>query len=160
MQSDTFRSNLPHELQLSILTTLSIQLSSETSSNPHTRYLGPSAATRELVRLRRVSRGWHNLVIDGQLWSSFDSTHFFSAYDPHTGLGLKLDSAIRILSGPAAPFLRHLNLTGLTRITDHDLDSIIDACLVTDSDTHKTNLITLNLTGKVKFLFSSSWFNS
>ncbi|KIK70535.1 hypothetical protein GYMLUDRAFT_150312 [Collybiopsis luxurians FD-317 M1] len=80
---------LPKELKLQIIASLvalheddHVKLIAQTewsvtrAISSKNRWLGKDKAIRELVKLSRVSRSWHELVFDGQLWSTLDLRSF------------------------------------------------------------------------------------
>lgn len=66
-------------------------------------YLRP----KELVRASLVSRQWHALCYDGQLWTVFDATEFYK--------DIPVDKLVGIIS-TAGGFIRHLNLRGCVQL--------------------------------------------
>ncbi|CUS07608.1 unnamed protein product [Tuber aestivum] len=90
------------------------------------RYLEP----RELVRCSAVSRKWHSLCFDGQLWSNLDATGYYNR--------IPVDQLSKIITG-AGPFVRNLNLRGCVQLrNDWRLEVVVNAC---------RNLLTASLEG-------------
>lgn len=90
------------------------------------QYLGP----KELVRCSLVSKSWHQMCFDGQLWARLDTSAFYR--------DISRDALLKVITA-AGPFLRDLNLRGcvqLFRSWCWDGQQITDACC---------NLLNLNL---------------
>ncbi|EPS30282.1 hypothetical protein PDE_05233 [Penicillium oxalicum 114-2] len=108
-----FWGDMPRELQVQIL-----------------RYLTP----REVVRCSIVSKRWHEMCFDGQLWSRLDASEYYSKIPGETLVKL-------ITSG--GPFMRDLNLRGCIQLKNkwstHG-ERMSDAC---------RNLINLSLKDSV-----------
>jgi F-box/leucine-rich repeat protein 2/20 len=85
-KSFNFWRDLPSELGMEILS-----------------YLRP----REVVRCSIVSKSWHSMCFDGQLWSNLDTTGFYQDIP-----GGALDNII----AKAGPFIRDLNLRGCVQL--------------------------------------------
>ncbi|KAK4172272.1 hypothetical protein QBC36DRAFT_77979 [Triangularia setosa] len=62
---------------------------------------------RELVRVSRVSKKFHELCFDGQLWTEFDASNFYR--------DIPAESLTKILE-TAGPFVHDLNLRGCLQI--------------------------------------------
>jgi F-box/leucine-rich repeat protein 2/20 len=80
------------------------------------RYLRP----KEIVRCSSVSKSWHAMCFDGQLWSSLDTTEFYR--------DIPADALVSIITS-AGPFVRHLDLRGCVQLRDKwAKDGLVDAC--------------------------------
>ncbi|KAK3990620.1 F-box/LRR-repeat protein 2 [Cladorrhinum sp. PSN332] len=85
---------------------------------------------KELVRASRVSRNFHDLCFDGQLWACFDASNFYRE--------IPAQSLAKILE-MAGPFVRDLNLRGCVQIAHYkQAESMVKAC---------HNLVNANLEG-------------
>lgn len=62
---------------------------------------------RDIVRSSLVSKSWHQMCFDGQLWANMDATEFYSDI-PAEGL-------VKIIKR-AGPFIRDLNLRGCVQL--------------------------------------------
>ncbi|KAF2746635.1 RNI-like protein [Sporormia fimetaria CBS 119925] len=94
-----FWADLPHELRLEIL-----------------RHLSP----KQIVRCSAVSKAWHQMCYDGQLWASLDTTEYYRDIP-----AAALASIIR----SAGPFVRDLNLRGCVQLRETwDKDGLVAAC--------------------------------
>lgn len=62
---------------------------------------------KELVRLSRVSKDFHKLCFDGQLWTCFDASEFYTE--------IPAQSLANIIAS-AGPFIKNLNLRGCLQI--------------------------------------------
>lgn len=90
---------LPSELKMEVLT-----------------YLTP----KEVVRCSRVSKSWHEICFDGQLWSDMDTTGFYQ--------DIPADALVRIIT-TAGPFIRDLNLRGCVQLREKwNSKGLSDAC--------------------------------
>lgn len=90
---------LPSELKMEILT-----------------YLTP----KEVVRCSRVSKSWHEMCFDGQLWSDMDTAGFYQ--------DIPADALVRIITS-AGPFIRDLNLRGCVQLREKwNIRGLSDAC--------------------------------
>ena len=82
------------------------------------RYLTP----QEIVRCSTVSKGWHEMCYDGQLWTKVDTAEYYQ----------KIPSNVLVkLITCGGPFVRDLNLRGCVRLRDHwtsDGERISDLC--------------------------------
>lgn len=77
---------------------------------------------KEIVRCSAVSRRWHNMCFDGQLWSSLDTQEYYQ--------DIPAASLTKILER-AGPFVRDLNLRGCVQMPESwgkDGQSITNAC--------------------------------
>lgn len=90
---------LPSELRMEVLT-----------------YLTP----KEIVRCSAVSKAWHKMCFDGQLWSDMDTSNFYR--------DIPADALVRIISS-AGPFIRDLNLRGCVQLREEwNTRGLSDAC--------------------------------
>ena len=64
---------------------------------------------KEIVRCSAVSKKWHKMCFDGQLWTSLDASKFYK--------DIPSESLVKILTS-AGPFIRDLNLRGCVQIKD------------------------------------------
>ncbi|SMR50578.1 unnamed protein product [Zymoseptoria tritici ST99CH_1A5] len=104
-----FWRDLPSELRTEVLT-----------------YLKP----REIVRCSTVSKSWHAMCFDGQLWSDLDTGGFYQ--------DIPADALVSIITA-AGPFVRDLNLRGCVQLRERwNSRGLSDAC---------TNLDNLSLEG-------------
>ncbi|CAI6333170.1 unnamed protein product [Periconia digitata] len=80
-------------------------------------YLQP----REIVRCSAVSKSWHAICYDGQLWSRLDTSDFYR--------DITADALVNIISS-AGPFVRDLNLRGCIQLRGEQWskNGILDAC--------------------------------
>jgi F-box/leucine-rich repeat protein 2/20 len=104
-----FWPDLPPEIKVSIL-----------------QYLSP----RETVSCSRVSKDWHAMCFDGQLWARLDTATYYSE--------IPRDSLVKIIIA-AGPFLRSLNLRGCIQLESAWItegQDITDTC---------RNLLSLNV---------------
>ncbi|KAJ9110842.1 hypothetical protein QFC19_001351 [Naganishia cerealis] len=77
------------------------------------RWLGEMAGRRELFRISRVSRSWHELAFDGQLWKDFNL---------HQAIGHVWPSALlMILAKNQGRYVRNLALHGWNHLPPHAL---------------------------------------
>jgi len=92
-------SNMPHEIKIHVLSFL------------------PS---KELVRASRVSKDFHDMCFDGQLWTCFDASEFYKE--------IPSDSLSKIIVA-AGPFVKDLNLRGCVQV-EHDkrAEMVVKAC--------------------------------
>lgn len=77
---------------------------------------------KEIVRCSAVSRRWHGLCFDGQLWSNLDTQEYYQ--------DIPAASLTKILER-AGPFVRDLNLRGCVQMPESwgkDGQNISDAC--------------------------------
>lgn len=96
-----FWGNMPDELKMRIF-----------------QYLTP----KEIVRCTSVSRGWHKMCYDGQLWTNLDTTDYYHA--------IPGDSLVKLITA-AGPFIRNLNLRGCVQLRDKwltDGERMSDLC--------------------------------
>lgn len=94
-----FWGEMPHEISISILS-----------------YLKP----KELVRSSRVSKGFHKLCFDGQLWTCFDASEFYK--------DIPAESLAKIIVA-AGPFVKDLNLRGCVQVEHFKrAEVVVKAC--------------------------------
>ncbi|KAH6624970.1 hypothetical protein B0J18DRAFT_366513 [Chaetomium sp. MPI-SDFR-AT-0129] len=75
---------------------------------------------KELVRVSRVSREFHSLCFDGQLWTSLDASEFYQK--------IPAESLAKIVVS-AGPFMRDLNLRGCIQVEHHQrAEIVVEAC--------------------------------
>ncbi|KAI7195901.1 RNI-like protein [Hortaea werneckii] len=75
---------------------------------------------KEIVRCSVVSKGWHKMCFDGQLWSNLDAADFYQ--------DIPADCLARIITS-AGPFVRDLNLRGCVQLRDQwHIAGLSDAC--------------------------------
>ncbi|OOQ86735.1 F-box domain protein [Penicillium brasilianum] len=106
-----FWGDMPRELQVEIF-----------------RYLTP----REIVRCSAVSKMWHDMCYDGQLWCRLDAAEYYSK--------IPSDVLIKLITS-GGPFVRDLNLRGCIQLKNKwssDGERISDTC---------RNLVNLSLEG-------------
>ncbi|PLB33308.1 F-box domain protein [Aspergillus candidus] len=68
-------------------------------------YLTP----KEVVRCSAVSKKWHKMCYDGQLWTTIDTTDYYG--------DVSSDGLVKIITA-AGPFVRDLNLRGCVQLRD------------------------------------------
>jgi F-box/leucine-rich repeat protein 2/20 len=79
-------------------------------------YLDP----KEIVRSSRVSKDWHQMCYDGQLWSILDTSAFYQ--------DIPADALVTIIT-KAGPFVRDLNLRGCVQLRERwHIRGLSDAC--------------------------------
>ncbi|KAK5122297.1 hypothetical protein LTR85_004208 [Meristemomyces frigidus] len=94
-----FWRDLPSELKMEVLT-----------------YLKP----RAIVRCSLVSKSWHKMCFDGQLWSILDTADFYQ--------DIPADALVKIITS-AGPFVRDLNLRGCVQLRERwHAKGLSDAC--------------------------------
>ncbi|KAM0720560.1 hypothetical protein Q7P37_004696 [Cladosporium fusiforme] len=114
--------DMPSEIKMQILT-----------------YLEP----REIVRASRVSKDWHRMCYDGQLWSILDTAGFYQdiSADALVSIitkagpfvrdlnlrGCATNSAMRIIA-TNCPKLEHLNISWCNNINTNGLRKVVEAC--------------------------------
>ena len=104
-----FWRDLPSELRMEVLT-----------------YLKP----KEIVQCSIVSKSWHQMCFDGQLWAILDTAGFYQ--------DIPGDALVSIITA-AGPFVRDLNLRGCVQLRERwNSKGLSDAC---------TNLENLSLEG-------------
>jgi F-box/leucine-rich repeat protein 2/20 len=91
--------NMPHEIKIHVLS-----------------FLQP----KELVRASRVSKDFHDMCFDGQLWTCFDASEFYKE--------IPSESLSKIIVA-AGPFVKDLNLRGCVQV-EHDkrAEMVVKAC--------------------------------
>ena len=96
-----FWGDLPHEIAVHIL-----------------QFLGP----KEIVRCSAVSKAWHKMCFDGQLWINVDTEEYYRKIPA---------AALTKIITAAGPFVRDLNLRGCAQMPEswgEDGQNITDAC--------------------------------
>ncbi|TID24427.1 F-box/LRR repeat-containing protein 2 [Venturia nashicola] len=94
-----FWADMPSELRIEIL-----------------NYLQP----REVVRCSSVSKMWHTMCFDGQLWRDLDTSDFYR--------DIPADALVKVIAS-AGPFVRDLNLRGCVQLREFwNTKGIADAC--------------------------------
>ncbi|OBT64033.1 hypothetical protein VE03_06693 [Pseudogymnoascus sp. 23342-1-I1] len=94
-----FWGNMPEELRLSVLS-----------------HLKP----KELVRASIVSRLFYSMCFDGQLWTCFDASEFYTA--------IPAESLAKIVQA-AGPFVKDLNLRGCVQVEHYNrADVVVKSC--------------------------------
>jgi F-box and leucine-rich repeat protein 2/20 len=94
-----FWSDMPPEIRMQIL-----------------RYLDP----KQVVRCSRVSRSWHQMCFDGQLWGDLDTSEFYR--------DITADALVNIITS-AGPFVKDLNLRGCVQLKEQwNKHGFIQAC--------------------------------
>ncbi|KAF2032417.1 RNI-like protein [Setomelanomma holmii] len=80
------------------------------------RYLEP----KEIVRCSRVSKSWHAMCFDGQLWSDLDTSDFYR--------DITAKALVNIITS-AGPFVKDLNLRGCVQLKEQwNKNGFIEAC--------------------------------
>lgn len=80
------------------------------------RYLKP----KEIVRCSAVSKAWHAMCFDGQLWSDLDTADFYR--------DITADALVNIITS-AGPFVRDLNLRGCVQLREQwKKAGLVEAC--------------------------------
>lgn len=80
------------------------------------RYLEP----KEIVRCSRVSRSWHIMCFDGQLWGDLDTSKFYR--------DITANALVNIITS-AGPFVKDLNLRGCVQLREQwNKNGFIEAC--------------------------------
>lgn len=80
------------------------------------RYLTP----KEIVRCSAVSKSWHAMCFDGQLWSRLNTTEYYQ--------DIPADALVKIIT-TAGPFVRDLNLRGCVQLREKwNTRGLADAC--------------------------------
>lgn len=105
-KSNLFDLMLPREIRLKCFESL-IRLYDGEEEDTQDDYSGKERAVRELMRLSRVSRTWQSLLLDGQLWTTVDSTLFSSISN----------GALLRVAQSAGPFIKKLDLHQTPRIS-------------------------------------------
>ncbi|CAJ2506149.1 Uu.00g002790.m01.CDS01 [Anthostomella pinea] len=79
-------------------------------------YLHP----KELIRVSRVSKDFHKFCFDGQLWTRFDATDFYTE--------IPAESLAKIIVS-AGPFIKDLNIRGCLQIEHYQrAEVVVKAC--------------------------------
>jgi len=80
------------------------------------QYLTP----RQIVRCSLVSKSWHAMCFDGQLWSNLDTSKFYR--------NISADALINIIKS-AGPFVKDLNLRGCVQLRERwNRNGFLEAC--------------------------------
>ncbi|MCJ1355472.1 MAG: hypothetical protein MMC33_005464 [Icmadophila ericetorum] len=77
---------------------------------------------KEIVRCSAVSKRWHKMCFDGQLWTSLDATEFYQL--------IPSESLMKIMTS-AGPFVKDLNLRGCVQMPltwGKDSHTITEVC--------------------------------
>jgi F-box/leucine-rich repeat protein 2/20 len=94
-----FWSDMPHEIKLSIFS-----------------FLRP----KELVKASIVSKDFHRICYDGQLWTCFDASEFYT--------DIPAESLAKIIVS-AGPFVKNLNLRGCVQVEHYKrAEVVVKAC--------------------------------
>ncbi|KIW06392.1 uncharacterized protein PV09_02845 [Verruconis gallopava] len=131
-----FWNDMPYELRIQILS-----------------YLEP----REVVRCSRISKTWHKLCFDGQLWRRLDTSQYYR--------DIPGDALVKVIAS-AGPFVRDLNLRGCVQLKEkwnvkgmeladacQNLENFsLEGCLIDRSSIHcflyqNSRLVHINLSG-------------
>ncbi|KAL9094007.1 MAG: hypothetical protein Q9165_003677 [Trypethelium subeluteriae] len=74
----------------------------------------------EVVRCSAVSKGWHHMCFDGQLWSNLDTSKYYRR--------IPADALVNIIKS-AGPFVKDLNLRGCVQLREQwTTDGLSEAC--------------------------------
>ncbi|KAL8754970.1 MAG: hypothetical protein Q9184_004938, partial [Pyrenodesmia sp. 2 TL-2023] len=76
----------------------------------------------EIVRCSAVSKSWHKMCFDGQLWTNVDAKEYYR--------DISCNSLVKIMTA-AGPFVRDLNLRGCAQLWERSTthwEAISDAC--------------------------------
>ncbi|KAF2637159.1 F-box/LRR repeat-containing protein 2 [Massarina eburnea CBS 473.64] len=80
------------------------------------RHLEP----REVVRCSAVSKSWHRMCFDGQLWGDLDTSNFYR--------DITADALVNIITS-AGPFVKDLNLRGCVQLREQwSKKGLVEAC--------------------------------
>ncbi|KAG9198756.1 hypothetical protein G6514_009620 [Epicoccum nigrum] len=80
------------------------------------QYLTP----KQIVRCSLVSKSWHAMCFDGQLWSNLDTSKFYR--------NISADALINIIKS-AGPFVKDLNLRGCVQLRERwNMNGFLEAC--------------------------------
>ncbi|EON69333.1 hypothetical protein W97_08593 [Coniosporium apollinis CBS 100218] len=80
------------------------------------QYLKP----KEIIRCSSVSKAWHKMCFDGQLWSNLNTSDFYR--------DIPADALVNIITS-AGPFVRDLNLRGCVQLRERwNAKGLADAC--------------------------------
>lgn len=75
---------------------------------------------KEIVRCSSVSKAWHAMCFDGQLWAALDTADYYR--------DISADALVGIITS-AGPFVRDLNLRGCVQLREKwSNNGLIDAC--------------------------------
>ena len=78
-------------------------------------YLDP----QDIICSSRVSRGWHHMCYDGQLWNTLDTAKFYH--------GIPAEAVTMIIM-KAGPFIRNINLCGVKLRDNWNVRGLPEAC--------------------------------
>lgn len=140
---DLFDLMLPREIRIACFEAL-VQLHEEEvdqmdlAKRNSSLVVGRAAATRELIRLSRVSKTWQSLVLDGQLWSEISTSAL-----PNMSAG-----ALLRVTRTAGPFVKRIDLRNMKNLTSELLVSIATPPFGSRSDEHDS--ITRPLSTRVR----------
>jgi F-box and leucine-rich repeat protein 2/20 len=129
-----FWREMPSEIRMQILT-----------------YLSP----KEIVKCSVVSKSWHKMCFDGQLWKHLDTSEFYR--------DIPADTLIKVIAS-AGPFVRDLNLRGCVQLREkwcsrglpdacRNLENLsLEGCLIDRCSIHgfmisNSRLVHINLSG-------------
>ncbi|KAI0778773.1 hypothetical protein BD413DRAFT_511639 [Trametes elegans] len=143
---DYFDEHLPRELRIKVLVSLV-----ESHEDEHlravaggrwtarkagrNRWVGAEKGVMELLRLSRVSKGWHGLVYDGQLWASLPKLP---------------PSVLARICRDAGGFVKQIQLSGMATLSSDLLTAMTDGLCtdpVSPGDLPYTRVTTINLQG-------------
>jgi F-box/leucine-rich repeat protein 2/20 len=80
------------------------------------RYLEP----KQIVRCSRVSKSWHRMCFDGQLWGDLDTSAFYR--------DITANALVNIITS-AGPFVKDLNLRGCVQLKEQwNKNGFIESC--------------------------------
>jgi hypothetical protein len=160
---DYFDLLLPRELRLLILSTLvqtciddlaaAKQAGAWTGERARLqRWAGRGAGLRELVKASGVSRTWHALAYDSQLWQGLDLA-------PLGNDIVTTPRLLRMLS--SASSLRHLDLTGMADLGPAGVIALADVIASFLPDGYAQNSLQhLNLIGALGLYLFGTFFNA
>ncbi|KAF5392402.1 hypothetical protein D9757_002293 [Collybiopsis confluens] len=145
---------LPRELKLQILASLVALHESDRTRltaqvdwtvtraiSSKNRWLGKDRAVRELIKLGRVSKGWQDLIYDGQLWSTLELRSF-----PTTSRTL-----LAKVAKTGGRFIHSIDLSGHVNVNSATLLSMTDnmslPSVITSPPSTHTQLTCINFRG-------------
>ncbi|KAM0747425.1 RNI-like protein [Meredithblackwellia eburnea MCA 4105] len=106
------------------------------------RWVGERRGWREVVKVGRVSRSWHSLSLDGQLWADFSLMRQLGGAD----IGCSPSSLTRLFCS-IGTFLKSLDLRGLTALRDDVLIMLVEEAVQGLDGGRRTALEKLDLSG-------------
>jgi F-box/leucine-rich repeat protein 2/20 len=77
---------------------------------------------KEIVRCSSISKSWHSMCFDGQLWSNLDTSEYYQDISA---------SSLAFIINSAGPFIRDLNLRGCVQLRErwnNNGTALADAC--------------------------------